>query len=266
MTTTNFLGLTTNSQSSGSNTTFLNYRLANSDISNSNLTKIDTFATGTSASLTSLKVGQIVSVPATFISSGSYIATAGLLTSYQTNQLINLKLNANNPGATTLNINSLGYKYLKKVDNTNTIIDLVAGDLLAGQYNLFTYDGTQFVWTAIGGATISGSSASTTGSNTWLGTNQFGASVGFVTTTISSNTTLDNTHYNVLVDATSASRIVTLPSPSSMREYTIKKVDSTANIVQIIGTIDNVAYKNLSSQYASLTVFADTSGSKWWGK
>ena len=266
MTTTSFLNLVVTGSTTGSATSFLQSVTDQFGLTNSNMTKIDTFATGTSASLTFLKVGQIVSVPATFISSGSYTASAGLITSYQTNQLINLKLNANNPGATTLNINSLGYKYLKKVDNTNTIIDLVSGDLLAGQYNLFVYDGTQFVWTAIGGATISGSSANTSGSNTWTGTNQFGASVGFVTATISSNTTLNNTYYNVLVDATSASRIITLPSPLIMQEYTIKKVDSTANIVQIIGTIDNVAYKNLSSQYASLTVFADTSGSKWWGK
>ena len=59
--------------------------------------------------------------------------------------MINLKLNATISGSTTLNINSLGAKELKKVDVDSTLVNLVSGDLRVNKYYLFIYNGTYFV-------------------------------------------------------------------------------------------------------------------------
>jgi hypothetical protein len=58
---TSFLGLTTTG-SSGSTTTFYQYRLAQSGDTNSNMTILDNFASSVSGSITTLKVGQIIGI------------------------------------------------------------------------------------------------------------------------------------------------------------------------------------------------------------
>jgi hypothetical protein len=56
-----------------------------------------------------------------------------------------------NTGAATINFNSLGAKTIKKPHGAITT-DLIAGDLLAGQYVLLAYDGTNMqVLTQLGG-------------------------------------------------------------------------------------------------------------------
>jgi hypothetical protein len=123
------------------------------------MTKIDDFAGFTSASITSLKVNSITNVAASYISANYYEATVASIQSYATNMMINLKLNQDITGATTININSYGNKLLKKVNVSGTLDDLVTGDITANKYYLFIYNGTYFV-SVTGG--ISGSSTSST--------------------------------------------------------------------------------------------------------
>jgi len=77
---------------------------------------------------------------------------------------------------------------------------------------------------------------------------------------VSSNTTLTNGNSIVLVNATSGSRTITLPAPTSGKIFNIKKIDSSANTVTISppsGTIDGSASRVIFSQYDSLTITSD---------
>lgn len=75
--------------------------------------------------------------------------------------------------------------------------------------------------------------------------------------TVSSNTTLTNGDDVVLVDASSGSKTITLPSPALGKVFHIKKIDSTLNSVQISttsGLIDGNSSKILPYQYDSVTI------------
>jgi hypothetical protein len=48
-----------------------------------------------------------------------------------------------------------------------------------------------------------------------------------------------STIYNIFVDASSGNIVITLPTPSSTTQHTIKRIDSTSNTVTFSGTIDN---------------------------
>jgi len=73
-------------------------------------------------------------------------------------------------------------------------------------------------------------------------------------TTITANTTLDNTYHVVLADATNGVITITLPSAStcSGRQYVIKKIDSSTNAVTITPqtgqTIDGQTNISITSQ------------------
>lgn len=81
------------------------------------------------------------------------------------------------------------------------------------------------------------------------------------------DTTLDENHRTLTVDASGAARTITLPTAASAkwRKYTVKKMDATANTVTVDGngaeTIDGAASVVLGSQYESVTVQSD--GTQW---
>lgn len=316
--TTSFLGLSTFDDSSASSTTFSTFRNAIAG-NNSNFTILDIFSSATSASITSLKTNTFTAISANQISTNYYEASAANLTGYLTNMPINLKLNTNISGSSSLNINGYGVKNLMKIDTSGCAIALVTGDITINKYNPFIYNGSY--WILVGqtngsvvsvnisgsgvmststgsivnhntsgvtsgsynkiivdiyghvtaGSVVSVNDATVSGSNIWTGTNEFNSSVGFNCTTVTGNTTLNNTHANVNADATSGSITIILPTASGIkREYTIKKIDSTANTVVIDAsgsqTIDNSLTKTLSSQYSSATIYADSDNLKWWIK
>lgn len=62
------------------------------------------------------------------------------ITAYEAGLIVNLKATNANTGASTLNVNSLGAKSIKK----NVIEDLAADDIKAGQVIPLIYDGTNF--------------------------------------------------------------------------------------------------------------------------
>ena len=67
------------------------------------------------------------------------------ITAYATGMEFNLKVNADNTGASTLNISAVGAKNIKKYDGAGSKIDLEAGDLQQDQYYKAIYDGTDFI-------------------------------------------------------------------------------------------------------------------------
>jgi hypothetical protein len=290
-TTTN-LGLTTYSVASGSVTTFQAFRTA-LDGTTSNMSLIDDFAGNVSGSISAMKTGLFFPVNGLLVSANTYAATgiAGI-NNYFDSLTVNLSVDTANTGPAVLNINSLGNVQLTRANTTGSIINLAANDLIPGRYRLFIYsaNNNNFVLSAndlsvsgsinnfvsIGGSGIpqdsgysfssfvqvSGSTASGTlsGSNVWTGTNQFNGATGNVVTNITGSLVLNSSHHSIYADATSGAISVTLPSASGItgRRYEIMKIDSSGNTVTIVGTINGVSNKILSSQYATATVEANT--------
>ncbi len=92
------------------------------------------------------------------------------------------------------------------------------------------------------------------------------ASIATALATKTAAYTLTATDSVILADATSAAFTLTLPSASGItgRQYTIKKVDSSANavtIASVAGTIDGAATKALSAQWQAARVVSD--GGNW---
>jgi len=85
--------------------------------------------------------------------------------------------------------------------------------------------------------------------------------------TISTSLTLDAKHRTANVDATGASRTITLPLASTARNriYVIKKSDVSANTVVVTrsgaNTIDGATTYTLTTQYQSVRVQSD--GTNW---
>ena len=86
-------------------------------------------------------------------------------------------------------------------------------------------------------------------------------------TSVSANTTLNDAHYVVSIDASGGARTITLPTAVGIRGkvYVIKKTDSSTNAVTIdpngAQTIDGSSTTSLVLQYQS--VFIQSDGSNW---
>jgi len=85
----------------------------------------------------------------------------------------------------------------------------------------------------------------------------------FVIITVNVDTTLDSTNFTVLVDASGANRIITLPTAVGISGtvYNIKKIDSSINIVTIDGngaqTIDGKTTRIITTQFENVTIQSD---------
>lgn len=91
---------------------------------------------------------------------------------------------------------------------------------------------------------------------------------GFLTTSsVTGAVTLDATYEVVLADATSGAFTVTLPAAATNegRDYTVKKVDSSANAVTVDGngseTIDGETTQVIAIQWDAAHIVSD--GSNW---
>lgn len=80
-------------------------------------------------------------------------------------------------------------------------------------------------------------------------------------TSVTTNTTLTVSNDMVLANANSAPIVITLPNATTIgngREFTIKKIDSTSNVVAISGvsaqTIDGSVVVSISTQWQSYTI------------
>jgi len=172
------LGLTTFNTASGSATTFLQFRLAIADAS-SNMSIIDDYAGGMSASILSLQGNAVNNVSATLVSGAYYEGSAPLMTNYGIGGMINLTLDTTvASGSPTLNINSLGTLGLKKIDTSGCAISMGAGDMIANRYYMFTYDGTQYILTNNQVADIVGSGVMSTTSGSSVVHNASGITTG----------------------------------------------------------------------------------------
>lgn len=126
---------------------FSTFRTTLAGYTNSALTKIDTWAGQVNADLTTLKqTPSITRVSAIKQSDFIYSATIPTITKYSTNSFINLSLDNDNVGVVSLEINTLGGKSLLKYNSTGIAVNVSAGDLRKNKNNLFTYNGTAWIW------------------------------------------------------------------------------------------------------------------------
>jgi hypothetical protein len=80
---------------------------------------------------------------------------------------------------------------------------------------------------------------------------------------VTADTTVSATDDTVLADATSDPISVTLPAADQVLglKVTIKRMNSGANAVTIVGTVDGTASPTLAAQYDAMTV--QSTGSAW---
>ena len=150
---TTFLGLETTTQAAGSAISFLEWRLSMNNNTSSNMTKIDTFASEASASITALTSGIFYIVNATEDTANNYVATVSGISAYSTDLVISLNVDVTITGTATLNINSYGVKSLYKVQSNGVAGNLDAGDLVAGRHYLFQYNASGY-WVWINGTNV----------------------------------------------------------------------------------------------------------------
>ncbi len=150
------LGMTiVNSTTDASAVTFATFRALIDGVSpTSNFNLLDTYAGLVSASLTYQKNRSVYIVPAIYVSPNYYESNSVTgFTSYNTGQLIDLSLDTTSASATTVNINALGAKSLKKIDSSGSTIDVTTGDIEKNKEYLFRYTGSYWMWIAVGGGT-----------------------------------------------------------------------------------------------------------------
>jgi len=146
-TTTNY-GLHLYNSTTDQAESFLDYR---SDIAGtagtSNMNKIDVAMKDNADDIVDLQARKnIINVPATYISANYYEATVAEITSYATDDVIDLVLDTDSDGTVTLNISGLGTKSVMKINSSGTAVNLDNTNLLADRHYLFSYDGTRWVW------------------------------------------------------------------------------------------------------------------------
>lgn len=137
---------------------------------------------------------------------------------------------------------------------------ILRSPVITGGAGATTNTATLYIEGAPSGITPTGSAY-----GLWIkaGETSLGGSVRYPTASTSTDITLDNTYYTVKVDASGASRTITLPAASGCtgRVYIIKKTDSSGNTVTIDGnsseTIDGATTKVISTQYAGYAVQSD---------
>lgn len=99
------------------------------------------------------------------------------------------------------------------------------------------------------------------------GQTSMNAAINVAVATVNANTTLNDGHYVVLVNAAGGSRTIALPNASSVagRTYVIKKIDNTGNSVTIDPNgsqqIDGATTYPLAVQNATITIVSN--GSAW---
>lgn len=104
------------------------------------------------------------------------------------------------------------------------------------------------------------------GSAAAVSTIDIAASMGWATTSTSTDITTGTTQVIVRVDASGAARTITLPAAASStrRVYVIKKSDSSVNTVTIDGnaseTIDGATTRVISTQYAGVVISCNGTG------
>ena len=215
----------------------------------------------------------------------TYTASYGSYAGYVLGDSFEVLFTNANTGASTININSLGAKALKK----NGTVALDAGDIQAGSVKILTYDGTNFQITAVGtvnttGTPSAGQMAGFTDADTIQGIT-LGANILLTGTTLNAHFQSENmvdANYVfsagktmvALTTALSTTRTLTLPAANSFPKGTaicfsdeIQGVTNTNNVTITRAGADTVNGSTTMAIYltGAVAIFVTDGSSKWLG-
>lgn len=211
----------------------------------SNFYKIDT-AVGTHISqIASLMNGKTAVLISAIRSSPGVYAKTGVteVASYVSQMTIILKLDVTSTGATTLNINSLGAKSVMKINTAGTAVDITGGELVAGKYYLFIYDGTRFVWV---GATVADQLYIAGTAGNFIKINSDNTLVDSTYTNTSFQTASTTIPYNGWIPITATATSATLDSPSF-------EISFNADMTALIGLGNRIKLTQTTTKYFIVT-------------
>jgi hypothetical protein len=215
---------------------------------------------GTSSSsggVTEAKVqsGSLVYAAASGSTDAFAITLSPAITSYTTGMVIHFLANVANTDAVTLNVNSVGPKYVKK----NYNVDLQTGDIIAGQLISVIYDGTNFQLI---------SPKAYTGPTSYRRTSNFTTtSADYVTVTGLSFSAAASKKYHIIMKGSmkndnsggSATLFMSLPTDATMSSFTTWKME-TVNQEHYVGNT-TIVYSSANQQayfISDITVYMST--------
>jgi hypothetical protein len=91
--------------------------------------------------------------------------------------------------------------------------------------------------------------------------------VTYALKSVAVDTLLTITDNSATVNATASAVTITLPAANTCTNgqiFNIKKIDASANLVTIMGVIDNAPSINITESMDSITVTADVANNKFW--
>lgn len=195
-------------------------------------TQIATEVTNRNSAITSAVANKVsisgAELHATASGTNTYTATLSPAPTYASGLTIRIKFTNGNTGASTINLNSLGAKGIKK----NVSSDLASGDIPAGAIIEMVYDGTNFqaigIFTAVGATwgSITGTLSTQSDLNTALG-----AKVAKAGDTMTGNLAFGGTQKNTGLAAGTA-------AGDSLRYEQVYLVPSTPSVVSNAFTWD----------------------------
>lgn len=161
-------------------------------------------------------------------SANTYIATLNpALSAYQEGVSLRLKINAANTGASTVNVNGLGAKEIKK-SNGN---DVASGNLKAGSVYTLAYDGTSFILQGEGGE------YGTAGAEQVLDSHTIGTEKGVIQGTIPRKSSQTYTPSTVNQTITAGQYILGNQTILGDADLIASNIKSGVNIFGVVGTV-----------------------------
>ena len=179
----------------------------------------------------------------------TYTVTIGTVSSYTSGDVYAVKFTNANTGASTININSLGAKALKKSVSTA----LASGDILAGQEFIIVYDGTNFQVIGIAGsATITGSDTQVT---FFDGANNPAGDAGLV---YNKTTDILTVAGGVIVTAETASRIASFDGSKQVKALDTATYPSLTELAYVKGVTSAIQTQIGTSKAQTLSNYTNS--------
>jgi len=228
-TTTPNLGLKEYNSTTDSSLTFAVWRADVAGISpTSNMGLIDTWAGNVSGSLTTLMNNRPpFYVDGIIYDANNYEVFSSEITSYNIHMMLSLALNTTNASYINININSLGFKALQKVDS-GSLVAMSGGELEVGKRYLFQYNGTSFEWIYAAAASGSSSGGAPIDAEYVLASTNGTLTNGKIITA-GSNIEIDSSGSQVLVHSTASGQALEVVSGSGISVVTSGST-STVNL------------------------------------
>ena len=174
---------------------------------------------------------------------------------YVAGQMFSFKAKNSNTGASTLNVESLGAKNIKKYDSDGTLDALEAGDIIEDQIVRVTYDGTQFQ--LVPNIQLSGSIVTTTTDNVYTKTETWkqGSDVASAT---SLPIDVDGNFFDVTGTAT-----VTSFATKGIGTFVVLQFDGACTLTHHVDDLILPSGANITTAAGDIGIFYEYASGDW---